>query len=484
MNIALAIIDFMTQLLLVLVGIFLVLSPETLVDNVNLGIAPTWTNFLAGDPARHARLHGDRDDLEHGRGGARRAQDHPRGDQARASSPSSRSTRPAVGRPVARCRSRSRPTAVLDAARRAGGARAASRAIRSLGVVKQLDLGIFQQPVEVYVGILAATILFIATNAGIIGVSRLVYSMGMHRQLPDGLRRLHPRYGTPWIGIVDLRHDRVHRPHPRAGGLPGQRLRVRRDAVVHDRPRLRDPAAREGSRTTSGRGGGRGTSRSAATTCRCSRCSAASPRSSRLIVLTVRNPVVSAFGIGWLVFGIGSTSLYRRGQGLDLTSTNKVAVPRPVVEHEAEYESILVAFDSTALQRAAVATAKARGAAAPRHPRARHDHRPRLLADRAPLPAQERPAQELIEQAKVHGGRRVTGRWVKVRAGQAGRRSSRRRATCARRRSSWPSPPRGGATLFSRTVETVLSERPCRVIVVAAPGSARRHDDLVVSAAT
>src|SRR5919107_6176513 len=26
--------------------------------------------------------------------------------------------------------------------------------------------------------------------------------MGMHRQLPDGLRQLHPRFRTPWIGIL------------------------------------------------------------------------------------------------------------------------------------------------------------------------------------------------------------------------------------------------------------------------------------------
>ena len=71
-----------------------------------------------------------------------------------------------------------------------------------LGIVKHLHLGAFQHAGEIYVGLLAATILFIATNAGIIGVSRLVYSMGLHRQLPDGLRRLHPRFRTPWIGIV------------------------------------------------------------------------------------------------------------------------------------------------------------------------------------------------------------------------------------------------------------------------------------------
>src|SRR6185295_15959577 len=71
-----------------------------------------------------------------------------------------------------------------------------------LGVVKHFDLGALQHAAELYVGILAATILLIAANAGIIGVSRLVYSMGIHRQMPDQLRRLHPKYRTPWIGIV------------------------------------------------------------------------------------------------------------------------------------------------------------------------------------------------------------------------------------------------------------------------------------------
>src|SRR5439155_24316883 len=71
-----------------------------------------------------------------------------------------------------------------------------------LGIVKSLGLGPLQHAGEIYVGLLAATILFIATNAGIIGVSRLVYSMGLHRQLPDRLRRLHPRFRTPWIGIL------------------------------------------------------------------------------------------------------------------------------------------------------------------------------------------------------------------------------------------------------------------------------------------
>src|ERR1700712_163908 len=41
-NIALAVTDFLTQLLLVVVGAVLVLSPHTLTSNVELGVAPSW----------------------------------------------------------------------------------------------------------------------------------------------------------------------------------------------------------------------------------------------------------------------------------------------------------------------------------------------------------------------------------------------------------------------------------------------------------
>src|SRR5437588_5224264 len=49
-NVFLAIADFSTQLLLVVVGFVLVLSPSTLVHNVHLGVAPTWKNFLLAIP--------------------------------------------------------------------------------------------------------------------------------------------------------------------------------------------------------------------------------------------------------------------------------------------------------------------------------------------------------------------------------------------------------------------------------------------------
>src|SRR6478752_2494257 len=50
LNILLAVIDFATQLLLVLLGFVLVFSPHTLHANVHWGVAPTWANFALAIP--------------------------------------------------------------------------------------------------------------------------------------------------------------------------------------------------------------------------------------------------------------------------------------------------------------------------------------------------------------------------------------------------------------------------------------------------
>src|SRR3989449_2109061 len=50
LNIVLAITDLATQLLLVIIGIVLVLSPDVLLHNVHLGIAPSWKSFLVAIP--------------------------------------------------------------------------------------------------------------------------------------------------------------------------------------------------------------------------------------------------------------------------------------------------------------------------------------------------------------------------------------------------------------------------------------------------
>src|SRR5919206_3883435 len=46
LNLVLAVIDFATQLLLLMLGVFLVLNIHTLIDNVHFGVAPTWKDFF------------------------------------------------------------------------------------------------------------------------------------------------------------------------------------------------------------------------------------------------------------------------------------------------------------------------------------------------------------------------------------------------------------------------------------------------------
>jgi APA family basic amino acid/polyamine antiporter len=54
----------------------------------------------------------------------------------------------------------------------------------------------------IWVAILAFTILVIATNAGLIGISRLSYSLAAHDLFPGVFARLHPRFRTPLVSIV------------------------------------------------------------------------------------------------------------------------------------------------------------------------------------------------------------------------------------------------------------------------------------------
>src|ERR671935_1836118 len=46
LNLVLAIIDFGTQLLLLMLGVILVLNIQTLIDNVHFGVAPSWSDFF------------------------------------------------------------------------------------------------------------------------------------------------------------------------------------------------------------------------------------------------------------------------------------------------------------------------------------------------------------------------------------------------------------------------------------------------------
>ena len=71
-----------------------------------------------------------------------------------------------------------------------------------LGIVDNLPIGFLVEPLRIVVGLLAATILIIAANAGIIGISRMQYSLANNRQVPQVLGRLSSRTLMPVVAIV------------------------------------------------------------------------------------------------------------------------------------------------------------------------------------------------------------------------------------------------------------------------------------------
>src|SRR6478752_10425475 len=50
LSISLAVVDFATQILLVIIGFALVFSPQVLIDNIHWGVAPTWSNLAIAIP--------------------------------------------------------------------------------------------------------------------------------------------------------------------------------------------------------------------------------------------------------------------------------------------------------------------------------------------------------------------------------------------------------------------------------------------------
>ena len=467
-NIFLAVTDFMTQLLLVLIGFILILSPHTLIHNVHLGVAPSWKDFFLAIPVGMVAYTG----IETISNMAEEARDE------------TKTIPEAIKRVVIAVFAiyAFLPMVALSAlpvTQTADGhyqtllgvdeSKGGFAGDPILGVVKQLHLGALQHAGELYVGILAATILFIATNAGIIGVSRLVYSMGLHRQMPDRLRQLHPRYGTPWIGII------VFGAVACLTLIPGQAtflgniyafgamlsFTIAHLAVI--RLRLTDPTRERpyrgpGNIPIGGRSiptfallGGIGTGLA-------------------FVVVTILHVDVAIAGVGWLLLGMLVFVVFRRRQGLDLVTTTKVAVPKPVLDREAEYESVLVALDPRHYSEGAIATAAKLAA---RRRRGIHVLVTITVPYSAPidadLPDQELAAQAVIEQARLQGGRRVSGHVEKVRPGGAGRLIVDEAREMQARAIVMPLPPRQGATVFGKTVETVLSERPCRVIIQSEP---------------
>jgi APA family basic amino acid/polyamine antiporter len=70
------------------------------------------------------------------------------------------------------------------------------------GIAANLPSDTLQDIFAPLVAVLAASILLTASNAGLMGISRLSYNLSSHHQLPATLSRIHPRFRTPYIAII------------------------------------------------------------------------------------------------------------------------------------------------------------------------------------------------------------------------------------------------------------------------------------------
>ena len=465
LNIVLSMADFFTQVLLVAVGVALVFNPEMLITQVEFGTAPTVENFLIAIPIGMVAYTG----IETISNLAEEAKDYEK-------------TVPAATKLVVAAVFAIYlflPAIALSAMPVENGVTLLGLPAEEggfagdpvLGIVENMPLGALQGPIEIYVGILAATILFIATNAGIIGVSRLTYSMGQYRQVPSALRTLHPKYKTPYKAIIVF------------GGiacltmLPGQAeflgtmyafgamlsftiahaavLKMRLDQPIRERPWFGPLSieVRDRSWPLFAILGGAGTAIAWLT----------------VVVLDTATLIV---GTIWMVSGLAFYVVYRRTQNLPLRETHKIAAPKTIVEHDVEYDSILVVFEDGAYSEEAVHTAVKM---ATRRRRGIHVLVTINVPANAPIdaviPNAEAKAATLIERARVLGGRRVTGHWEKVRSGEAGRRIVDEAVEINARAIIFPLKADVSGSLFSPAVQKVLSDRPCRVILTSEPVS-------------
>jgi APA family basic amino acid/polyamine antiporter len=474
LNILLAVIDFATQLVLVVLGFALIFSPHTLHANIHLGVAPTWSNFALAIPIAMIAYTG----IETVSNLAEEARD-PRRAIPRAISWVAVAvfaiyfTLPWIALsalPVYKD-STGHYVTKLGLTPEKGG----FQNDPVLGLVENLGLhGTVLSVAKIYVGVLAATILFIATNAGVIGASRITYAMSSYRQLPDVFRRLHPRFKTPWLSLVFFagfiailtllpgKVDFLSNMYAFGAMLS---FTIAHASVIALRLKSRPEEAPFRARPSiqiRGRDiplfavfGGLGTALA-------------------WLSVVIQTPSARYAGLGWLVLGFVAYYLYRRRivhQSMTVTLRAPIAIGPSLA---LEYRRILVPMGRDRESEEAV------------------DLACRLAADRgatitaltvleipmelplsADMPEKLDDLYDLLDEAKAIGdsyGLNVQTRLVRARnfgraiVDEAARRNSEIIVVGADRRNV------GGRTaLFSDIVDFTLKHSPCRVMVAAAP---------------
>src|SRR3954453_16516736 len=212
-----------------------------------------------------------------------------------------------------------------------------------LGIVSALPLGHgLQTALTYYVGVLAATILVIATNAGLIGISRLSWSLAEHRQLPGVFAKVHPKYRTPYFTIaffsvlaalllIPGKTDFLGNLYSFGAMLSFTTAHVAIIALRYKEPDRKRPYRSPWNIRFRGAVIPLGAVLGALGTF------------AAWVSVVVLHTEARTVGIGWMVVGMIGYFWYRRRQGLDPYKPYRVEHPaRPADFHELAYRSALV----------------------------------------------------------------------------------------------------------------------------------------------
>ena len=476
LNFILALVDLATQVLIICIGVVLVLNPALLVHQVDLGTTPTYSHLIFALSLAMLAYTG----IETVSNMAEEAVD-PGRDVPRAvnyiliavlgvyagMTVVALSALPVVGHG---------PHAFTPLGQTP--AQGGYQNDPVLGIISHLGLapGV-THVLRYYVGVLAATILFIATNAGLIGISRLSWSLAEHRQIPGIFAQLHPKHRTPWFTIVVFsvfagillipgKTDFLGNLYSYGAMLS---FTIAHAAVVA--LRIKDPDRERPYRigvNVRFRG-------------------AAIPISAVIGGIGTFAAWVSVLalhvdaryvGTGWMVVGLTGYVIYRRRHGMDLTSHYKIQHrERPPSFIELEYRSAIVPIFGTDVDAAALrAAAKLVGEGAAVE--AVYVLRiPNQLSLDAGLEEEEQLGLSVLESAKVAGrkaGLKVQTRLIRARnPGHALVEEALRTDAEIIYLGTAHAPPSEQA--LGPTASYLLAHRPCRVVVEVDPGNGHRR---------
>jgi basic amino acid/polyamine antiporter, APA family len=183
--------DLALQAFIVVLGLALFFNPHTLLDAIQLGSSPRWSDLIFALTVAAISF----TSLESASGLAGEVRISRRGLKQMVASGTATVVFLYVGIAL---------VAVTALPVHGGHTELATRYLNApmIGVVEHVHPHWLEQGLRYLVAFLASVTLVAAANSAMLGLSRLAYSLSTNRQIPSGLGRLHPQRSTPYVLII------------------------------------------------------------------------------------------------------------------------------------------------------------------------------------------------------------------------------------------------------------------------------------------